>query len=129
FEARYPGAVERAAAFGRACAFDLKLVAPALPRSPTPPGYDDMAWLRRLAWKGAERLYGPREHERIPGAYAQIGHELDVIEMLGYPGYFLIVWDIVEFCRRSDIFCQGRGSAANSAVCYAIGITKADPVK
>ena len=51
-----------------------------------------------------------------------------MIEQLGFPGYFLIVWDIVEFCRRSDIYCQGRGSAANSAVCYAIGITKADAV-
>ena len=61
-------------------------------------------------------------------AYAQIDHELDLIESLGFPGYFLIVWDIVEFCRRSDIYCQGRGSAANSAVCYALGITNADAV-
>ena len=57
-----------------------------------------------------------------------IDHELEVIEQLGFPGYFLIVWDIVEFCRRADIFCQGRGSAANSAVCYALGITNADAV-
>ena len=51
-----------------------------------------------------------------------------MIEQLGFPGYFLVVWDIVEFCRRADIFCQGRGCAANSAVCYALGITKADAV-
>ena len=51
-----------------------------------------------------------------------------IIEQLGFPGYFLVVWDLVEFCRRNDIFCQGRGSAANSAVCYALGITKADAV-
>ncbi len=51
-----------------------------------------------------------------------------IIEQLGFPGYFLVVWDLVEFCRRSNIFCQGRGSAANSAVCYALGITKADAV-
>ncbi len=57
-----------------------------------------------------------------------IDHELEVIEGLGFPGYFLVVWDIVEFCNRSDIFCQGRGSAANSAVCFALGITKADAV-
>ena len=61
-------------------------------------------------------------------AYLQLDHELKVIETLGFPGYFLIVWDIVEFCRRSGIFCQGRGSAANSAVCYALGITNADAV-
>ncbi|HWC10461.1 MAG TPA: error-prone DNA polymerase, partial [Acidimicrobiales bacterium] len=57
-----------------------------------------------------------------------IDHELRLIEQLGFPGYFLIVWDIVEFCRRNDIYCQGRGSAANSAVCYALGITNADAV-
>ena len=58
----------------------------------------------------------------------QIDYELGVIEQLGFPGYFLLLHDIVEFCRRSDIYCQGRGSAANSAVCYAIGVTKADAV-
>ena len=77
-----------------------------------------MSWLRELAYRGADRLYGPRHAEQVPGAYAQIDHELEVIDALGFPGYFLIVWDIVEFCRRSDIYCQGRGSAANSAVCY-----------
>src|SRR5207244_11102591 len=66
--------------------------------------------------------------ERVPGAWDQIDHELAMIESLRFPGYFLVVWDIVEFCRRSNIFCQGRGSAANSAVCYAIGITNADAV-
>jgi error-prone DNA polymerase len=128
FDARYPGAVDRAAAFAEVCAFDLKLVAPALPRCQTPPGHDEMSWLRELAKRGADRLYGPREPEERARAYAQIEHELGVIDALGFPGYFLIVWDIVEFCRRSDIYCQGRGSAANSAVCYAIGITKADPI-
>src|SRR5207344_1835936 len=79
-------------------------------------------------YQGAERRYGPRGQPSTDKPYAQIDHELDLIESLGFPGYFLIVWDIVEFCRRSDIYCQGRGSAANSAVCYAIGITKADAV-
>ncbi len=64
----------------------------------------------------------------MPGAYRQIEHELTLIEQLGFPGYFLVVWDIVDFCRRSNIYCQGRGSAANSAVCYALGITNADAV-
>ena len=64
----------------------------------------------------------------MPGAYRQIARELDVIEGLEFPGYFLIVHDIVRFCEEHNILCQGRGSAANSAVCYAIGITNVDPV-
>jgi len=126
--ARYPGTVELAAELGRSLAFDLELVAPRLPDFPVPPGHTEMTWLRELASRGATRRYGPRHAERTPGAWRQIDHELDMIEQLGFPGYFLIVWDIVEFCRRADIYCQGRGSAANSAVCYAIGITKADAV-
>ncbi|HEX9257890.1 MAG TPA: error-prone DNA polymerase, partial [Acidimicrobiales bacterium] len=122
--ARYPGVVEQAAAIGRACAFDLALVAPALPPYPCPDGRTEMAYLRHLAEEGGRRRYGPR-----PGkAWDVIDHELEVVEGLGYAGYFLVVWDIVEFCRRQDIYCQGRGSAANSAVCYALGITKADAV-
>jgi error-prone DNA polymerase len=126
--ARYPGVVERAAEIGRACAFDLRLVAPRLPHWPVPPGHTEMSWLRHLTDEGARRRYGPPEQERVPGAWAQVRYELDMIEQLGFAGYFLIVWDIVEFCRRSDIYCQGRGSAANSAVCYALGITNADAV-
>jgi error-prone DNA polymerase len=126
--ARYPGTVELAAEVGRALAFDLELVAPRLPDFPVPGGHTEMTWLRELASQGATRRYGPRGSERTPGAWRQIDHELAMIEQLGFPGYFLIVWDIVEFCRRADIYCQGRGSAANSAVCYAIGITKADAV-
>jgi error-prone DNA polymerase len=126
--ARYPGAVERAAELGRAYAFDLQLIAPDLPDYPVPHGHTEMTWLRELTARGAAIRYGTRHAERTPGAYAQIDHELDTIEQLGFPGYFLIVWDIVEFCRRNDIYCQGRGSAANSAVCYALGITKADAV-
>ena len=61
-------------------------------------------------------------------AWAVIHHELDVIETLGFAGYFLVVWDIVQFCNDNDIFCQGRGSAANSAVCFSLGITRADAV-
>ena len=70
----------------------------------------------------------PATRPRHPRAWAQIDYELDMIEQLGFAGYFLIVWDIVEFCRTHDIYCQGRGSAANSAVCYALGITNADAV-
>ncbi len=127
--ARFPGVVERAGELGLDCAFDLHLVAPDLPPYPCPDGLTEMGFLRRLAEAGAEQRYGPRATERVPGAWAQIDHELAVIDQLGFPGYFLIVWDIVEFCRRRNIYCQGRGSAANSAVCFALGVTKADAVQ
>ena len=127
--ARWPGAVERAAELGRACAFDLQLVAPQLPPFDCPDGLSEMAYLRRLTAEGAQQRYGTWGTERVPGAYRQIEHELALIEQLGFPGYFLVVWDIVDFCRRSNIYCQGRGSAANSAVCYALGITNADAVE
>ena len=135
---RYPGVVAAAAAMGRAAAFDLSLVAPKLPPFPCP--VDDrgvrlteMQYLRRLVTAGGNRRYGERPQ---PGedlslrarAWRTIDHELDVIEGLGFSGYFLVVWDIVQFCERSDILCQGRGSAANSAACFALGITKADAV-
>ena len=126
--ARYPGVVDRAAALGLECAFDLHLVAPELPPYPCPDGLDEMQFLRRITHEGAIRRYAQADAATVEKAYAQIEHELDLIESLGFPGYFLIVWDIVEFCRRSDIYCQGRGSAANSAVCYALGITNADAV-
>ena len=126
--ARYPGVVERAAELGLECAFDLSLVAPNLPPWPIPTGHTEMSWLRQLTEEGAVRRYGPRHASRHPKAWPQIDYELDMIERLGFAGYFLIVWDIVEFCRTHDIFCQGRGSAANSAVCYALGITNADAV-
>jgi error-prone DNA polymerase len=123
--ARYPGAVERAAEIGRAAAFDLALVAPDLPPFSCPDGHTEMSYLRFLVEDGATQRYGPRADTP---AWRTIDHELDIIEALGFPGYFLVVWDIAEFCRRSDIYCQGRGSAANSAVCYALGVTKVDAV-
>ena len=126
--ARYPGAVQKAAELGLACAFDLRLVAPRLPPFPTPPGHTEMTWLRHLTEEGARHRYGPRAAPNNPRAYPQIDYELNMIDQLGFAGYFLIVWDIVNFCNRADIYCQGRGSAANSAVCYALGVTKADAV-
>jgi error-prone DNA polymerase len=126
--ARYPGAVECTTALAISASFDLRLVAPRLPDFPVPTGHSEATWLRQLVMEGALRRYGPSGDERVPGAYLQLERELTTITELGFPGYFLIVWDIVEFCRRSNIYCQGRGSAANSAVCYALGITKADPV-
>ncbi len=134
--ARYPGVVALAAEIGRAAAFDLSLVAPNLPPFPCPDGLTEMQYLRRLAEQGGRYRYGerPGPHEQIASdskrsrAWATIDRELAIIEQLGFPGYFLVVWDLVEFCRLNDIFCQGRGSAANSAVCYALGITKVDSV-
>lgn len=111
------------------CAFDLTLVAPNLPPHPIPPGHTEASWLRHLTEVGAAERYGPRDAERQPGAYAMLEHELGIIERLGFPGYFLIVHEIVDFCRRNGILCQGRGSAANSAVCFALGITAVDAVQ
>ncbi|MBV8950567.1 MAG: error-prone DNA polymerase, partial [Actinobacteria bacterium] len=125
--ARYPGAVERSAEIAAQIAFDLRHAAPNLPDHLVPPGHTEMTWLRELTWQGATRRYPP-SHSRHAEARRQIEYELRVIEELGFPGYFLLVHDIVEFCVSNDIYCQGRGSAANSAVCYALGITKADAV-
>ena len=126
---RYPGVAGRTVALARECAFDFTVIAPKLPAFGVPDGWDTEAgWLRELVARKAPARYGPPGDERVPGAYAQIARELDVIERLEFPGYFLIVHDIVEYCERENILCQGRGSAANSAVCYAIGITNVDPV-
>ncbi|MEL7207872.1 MAG: PHP domain-containing protein, partial [Actinomycetota bacterium] len=126
--ARYPGVVERAAELGLACAFDLSLMAPNLPPFPCPEGVSEMEHLRNLVEKGGLRRYGRRDDPNAEEAWDQLDHELDLIEKLGFPGYFLVVWDIVDFCRERKILCQGRGSAANSAVCYVLGITAADAV-
>ena len=126
--ARWPGVVDLAGELAGALAFDLRLVAPNLPPFATPAGLDEQRYLEQLVAEGARRRYGAREAERVRGAWRQIDHELRVIGQLGFAGYFLTVWDITEFCRRENIYCQGRGSAANSAVCYSLGITNADAV-
>jgi len=94
------------------------------PRYPVPEGETMMSFLRKRVDEGAHRRYQPY-HDR---ARRQIERELALIEKLKLPGYFLIVWDIVRFCQEHDILAQGRGSAANSAVCYALEITAVDPV-
>jgi error-prone DNA polymerase len=125
----YPGVAERTMQLARDCAFDFEVIAPRLPLFPVPGKHTEATWLRALVAGKAPQRYGPPGAERIRGAYAQIARELDVIEALGFPGYFLIVHDIVRFCEQAGILCQGRGSAANSAVCYALGITGVDPVR
>ncbi|HEY7388261.1 MAG TPA: error-prone DNA polymerase [Bryobacteraceae bacterium] len=94
------------------------------PRYPVPEGHTEISFLRKLVDEGARRRYHPY-HEK---ARLQIEHELDLIEKLKLAGYFLIVWDIVRFSKENGILAQGRGSAANSAVCYALEITAVDPV-
>jgi error-prone DNA polymerase len=126
--ARWPGVVDRAGELVSELAFDLRLVAPNLPAFLTPEGHDEQSYLEEIVAEGATHRYGPRDAERVAGAWRQIDHELGVIKTLGFAGYFLTVWNITEFCRANNIYCQGRGSAANSAVCYSLGITNADAV-
>ena len=122
----HPEAIDNAVGIAADCAFELGLIAPQLPPFDVPDGHTEISWLRELTMRRARRRYGtPARH---PAAYRQIEHELAVIASLNFPGYFLVVADIVDFCKDNDILCQGRGSAANSAVCYALGITNVDPV-
>ncbi|UXA19135.1 error-prone DNA polymerase [Mycobacterium sp. SMC-4] len=124
--AHCPQVVTAAAELGEQCAFALSLIAPQLPPFDVPDGHTENSWLRHLVMTGARERYGPPAH--APRAYAQIEHELRVIEALNFPGYFLVVHDITRFCRENNILSQGRGSAANSAVCYALKVTNVDPV-
>ncbi len=126
FDGRYPGAVERAASLGRELAFELRLIAPDLPPFAVPPEHTEASYLRELTYRGMAERYG--SYDEYPEAVATVEKELAIIESKNFPGYFLIVHDIVRFCKRADILCQGRGSAANSAVCYALGITNVDAV-
>lgn len=123
----HPQALDNACEVASACAFDLRLVAPRLPRTQVPDGHTPDSWLAHCTYEGASVRYGSRAHH--PRAWETIEHELGVIERLGFAGYFLIVKEIVDFCARNGILCQGRGSAANSAVCYCLGITAVDAVR
>jgi len=121
-----PSAVARTQEIAERCAFSLAEIHYRYPSEHLPGGATSSDWLRHLTFQGAKRRYG----EAIPTEVAgQIEKELDLIEALDYPGYFLTMWEIVEFCRERNILCQGRGSAANSAVCYCLGITAIDPVR
>ncbi|PCC83514.1 error-prone DNA polymerase [Corynebacterium accolens] len=110
------------------CSFTWDALAPNLPDFEVPEGHTEMSWLTHLTWQRAEERYASRPAAIRSRAWKQIEYELGVIEQLTFPGYFLIVCDLVDFCRRSNILCQGRGSAANSAVCFALGITNAEPI-
>ena len=119
-----PEALASTEALGERLDYTMADLGYRFPDYPVPPGETHTSFLRKLADLGARERYRPY-HDR---ARAQITRELDLIERLDLAGYFLIVWDIVNFCRHNDILVQGRGSAANSAVCYSLGITAVDPV-
>jgi error-prone DNA polymerase len=119
-----PQAIAGTEALAERLEFTLANLGYRFPDYPVPEGESQSSFLRRIAQVGARDRYRPY-HDK---AKSQIARELDLIEKLDLAGYFLIVWDIVNFCRQQGILVQGRGSAANSAVCYALGITAVDPV-
>ena len=121
---RYPGAVERTVELADELAFPLRRAKPALPKQQVPEGHTPMSRLRELVWEGAAEKYRPLDQDKRQ----RIEHELDVIGAKDFPGYFLIVHDIVKEARSRGILCQGRGSAASSAVCYVLGITAVDAI-
>ncbi|WP_354482281.1 error-prone DNA polymerase [Leifsonia sp. 563] len=125
--ARYPGAVERTVEIADDLSFRLRSARPRLPKQDVPEGHTPMSWLRELTWQGAAERYPDLDSN--PAKRERIERELDVIEAKDFPGYFLIVHDIVRFARSRGILCQGRGSAANSAVVYLLGITAVDSIK
>ncbi len=108
------------------CTFSLNQIRYRYPEERIPGGMTSSSWLRHLAHEGARTRYGGAPPARV---LLQIEKELDLIEELDYGGYFLTMHDIVSFCRERQILCQGRGSAANSAVCYVLGVTAVDPMR
>jgi error-prone DNA polymerase len=121
-----PDAVAATGELAMRLAFTLKDLGYRFPEFPLAPGQTPLGHLRELTERGVRARYGAGP--LAARARRQVAHELDLIGRLDLAGYFLIVWDIVEHCRSHDILVQGRGSAANSAVCYALGITAVDPV-
>jgi error-prone DNA polymerase len=121
-----PEGVVATLAIAERCEFRLRELEPTLPAFPLPPGVTADEYLARLVEQGAWERW---EDARTPAHDRQLEHELGMIRRLGLAGYFLIVWDIVRFARRTGVLCQGRGSAANSAVCFCLGITAIDPIK
>jgi error-prone DNA polymerase len=119
-----PVALHATRTIAERCTFTLDDLGYSFPRFPVPAGESEQSLLDQITWTGAAERYRPLYEK----ARRQIAHELDLIGRLGLAGYFLVVWDIVRFARSRRIMVQGRGSAANSATCYALGITAVDPV-
>jgi error-prone DNA polymerase len=120
-----PGAIENTGILADRLRFSLENLGYEFPKYPLPPEESPDSFLRKQTMIGARERYGEALDEKVR---AQLNHELKVIEKLGFAGYFLIAWDLVQFCRANNVMIQGRGSAANSAVCFCLGITAVDPV-
>jgi error-prone DNA polymerase len=124
--ARFPGAVERSVEIAERIGFDLSQLRYEYPDEPVPPGKTAIQHLHDLTWAGAAWRFPTGVPEREAKT---IAHELELIEKLDFPNYFLTVHDVVRWAREQRILCQGRGSAANSLVCFCLGITAVDPTK
>jgi error-prone DNA polymerase len=123
------GAIENTVELSSRLRFELNDLGYDFPRYPVPDGETMEGFLRKRVDEGVQRRYGPKnDRGLLERARKQVEYELSLIAKLGFAGYFLIVWDIIQFCKQNDILVQGRGSAANSAVCYALEITAIDPV-
>jgi len=120
-----PQAIENTSLLAERLTFSLENLGYEFPEYPVPAGHTMDSFLRTIVWFGAQQRYAAINTK----VKHQLEEELALITKLGFPGYFLIVWDIVNFCREHNIMVQGRGSAANSAVCYCLGITPVDPVE
>src|SRR5213595_1480006 len=120
-----PEAIENTARLAERLMFSLENLGYEFPEYPVPAGHTMDSFLRTIVWFGAQQRYAAINTK----VKHQLEEELALITKLRFPGYFLIVWDIVNFCREHNIMVQGRGSAANSAVCYCLGITPVDPVE
>jgi error-prone DNA polymerase len=123
-----PGAISNTLELSSRLEFTLNDLGYQFPLYPVPEGETMNSFLRDRAWEGFRQRYGRAAADMQTRARRQIERELALIEKLKLEGYFLIVWDLVRFCREQNILLQGRGSAANSAVCYSLGITAVDPV-
>jgi error-prone DNA polymerase len=120
-----PAAITRTLEIAERCTFSLNEIRYRYPSEYLPNGTTSAQWLRHVTFEGARERYA----DGIPpGVVSQLEKELEIIEALDYPGYFLTMWELVRFCREKGILCQGRGSAANSVVCYCLGVTAIDPV-
>ena len=122
--ARYPEALRQTLEIAQQTTFSLDELRYEYPEELAPPGQTPMEYLTRLAWEGARNRYPQGVPDKVRGL---VEHELQLIEELHYEAYFLTVWDLVVFARSRGILCQGRGSAANSAVCFCLGVTSVDP--
>src|SRR2546425_8305943 len=120
-----PEAIENTSRLAERLTFSFENLGYKFPEYPVPAGHTMDSFLRTIVWFGAQQRYAAIS----PKVKRQIEEELALITKLGFPGYFLIVWDVVNFCREHNIMVQGRGSAANSAVCYCLWITPVDPVE